>query len=63
MQSTQETPHRYYTVEEVANVLRCSVSSVRWFLRVGRIKSIRPARRRLIPVEAVETFLAAGANR
>ncbi len=54
---------RFYTIEEAAEVLRCSTSTVRWLIHRGRLESVRPARRRLIPVVALETFIAAGAGR
>ncbi len=54
---------RFATIEETAETLRCSVSTVRWLISTGRLTSIKPARRRLIPVEVLEAFIAAGTNR
>jgi len=59
---TTQRDRRYHTIEEVADILRCSLSSVRWYLHTGRLQSIRPARRRLIPVEALEAFIALGSR-
>lgn len=51
---------RLLTVPEVAAVARAPVTSVRGWLADGRLKSIRPGRRRLVPREELERFLAGG---
>jgi excisionase family DNA binding protein len=53
-------PRRFLTIEECAAVARVSVSSVRHWLRTGRLNSIRPARRRLVERVEFERFLAEG---
>ena len=52
----------YYKLEEVAYIFKCSVETVRWWVKQGKLASVRPGRRRLVPVEAVEEFIA-GAER
>jgi len=53
---------RFLTIEECAAVARVSPSSVRHWLRTGKLKSLRPARRRLVDRIEFERFLA-GDNR
>jgi len=48
---------RFVLVAEVAREARVSVSSVRHWLRTGRLVSIRPGRRRLVPREEFERFV------
>jgi len=47
-------------VEEVAEIARVSVETVRYWLKQAKIESIRPGRRRMIRREHLETFLAKG---
>ena len=44
-------------VEEVAILCRASPETVRFWIRTGRLRSIRPARRRLIARAEVVRFL------
>lgn len=48
---------RFLTLQECANEARTAVSTVRYWLRVGKLKSIRPGRRRLVPRDSFERFL------
>jgi excisionase family DNA binding protein len=48
---------RYLLIEEVAEITRSSESTVRYWLSVGKLKSIRPGRRRLIPEAELRRFL------
>jgi excisionase family DNA binding protein len=47
-------------VEEVAQIARVSVETVRYWLKKSKMPSIRPGRRRMIRREHLETFLAKG---
>lgn len=51
---------RFLTIEECAAIARVSVSSVRHWLRTGKLRSVRPARRRLIDRQEFERFLSGG---
>jgi excisionase family DNA binding protein len=44
-------------IAEVAREARVSVSSVRHWLRTGKLNSVRPARRRLIARDEFERFM------
>lgn len=44
-------------LEEVARRCRAPLSSVRHWVRVGKLSSIRPGRRRLVRRSALERFL------
>jgi excisionase family DNA binding protein len=48
----------FLLVEEVAAICRASPETVRFWIRTGRLHSIRPARRRLIARAEVNRFLA-----
>jgi excisionase family DNA binding protein len=45
-------------LEEVARRCRAPLSSVRHWVRLGRLASIRPGRRRLVRRDELERFLA-----
>jgi excisionase family DNA binding protein len=47
-------------VPEVADFLRTSESTVFYLLRTGRLSSVKPARRRLIPRAELVAFLERG---
>jgi len=49
-------------VEEVAAICRVPVSTVRYWLFVGKLPSVRPGRRRLVREDELERFLARGAG-
>jgi excisionase family DNA binding protein len=53
---------RFMLVEEVAREARVSLSTVHHWLRTGRLKSVRPGRRRMIAREDFERFVAALPN-
>jgi excisionase family DNA binding protein len=53
---------RLLTIPEVASVARAPITSVRGWLATGRLQSVRPGRRRLIPRDALERFLAGDAQ-
>jgi excisionase family DNA binding protein len=46
------------TLEEVAKECRTAVASVRLWIRTGRLRSVRPGRRRLVHRGDLEQFLA-----
>lgn len=48
---------RFMLIAEVAREARVSISSVRHWLRTGKLTSIRPARRRLIARDEFERFM------
>ncbi len=59
MESTKNekpTVTGYLTVREVAACLRASPASVRAWVRAGKLGSVRPGRRILVPVEALENL-------
>ena len=51
------TDHELLQLEEVARLARVSVSSVRHWIKVGRLQSVRPGRRRLVRRADLDTFL------
>ena len=53
---------RFLTLEEVAEEARASVSTVRHWLRTGRLASVKLGKRRLVPSESLEALIAAGSN-
>ncbi|MBE5451194.1 DNA-binding protein [Mycobacteroides abscessus subsp. abscessus] len=50
-----------FTVPEAAKPLRCAQSTVWQLLRAGELRSVRVGRRRLIPGDAINEFLARNA--
>jgi excisionase family DNA binding protein len=50
--------HDYLLLSEVAEIARTSVDSVRSWVRSGRLRSVKPGRRRLIRRDELEKFLA-----
>jgi excisionase family DNA binding protein len=44
-------------LDEVAQIARVSVSTVRHWIKVGRLVSVRPGRRRLVRRAELERFL------
>lgn len=55
--------HAFLLIEEVAVLLRTTPNSVRYWIQTGKLKSIRPGRRRLIPRVALDEFLEKSAQR
>lgn len=47
-------------VEEVAEIARVSVETVRYWIKQHKLPSIRPGRRRMIRREQLEVFLGKG---
>lgn len=47
-------------VKEVATMARVSISTVRFWMREGRLRSIRPGRRRMVFRSDLIAFLASG---
>lgn len=45
-------------LEDVAAITRVSIETVRFWIKRGRLASIRPGRRRMVRREDLETFLA-----
>jgi excisionase family DNA binding protein len=54
---------RFLTLDECAAEARVSRSSVRHWLRTGKLRSVRPGRRRLVERSEFERFLAATAQK
>ena len=50
--------HEYLLLEEIAQISRTSVGSVRAWIRTGRLPSVKPGRRRLVRRSDLERFLA-----
>jgi excisionase family DNA binding protein len=44
-------------LEEVAEIARVSTDTVRFWVRRGKLASLRPGRRRMVPRAALEAFL------
>jgi excisionase family DNA binding protein len=57
------TAKRYYTVAEVADIMRCSPKTVWNLCREHEIPATKPAGMWLIPVEPFDAWLAAGSNK
>jgi excisionase family DNA binding protein len=49
----------FLLLDEVARECRAPLSSVRHWIATGRLRLIRPGRRRLVNREALDRFLAA----
>ncbi len=62
LKSAMLDKRRFLTIEELAAEARVSPSSVRHWLRVGKLKSVRPGRRRLIERAEWERWLRAEAH-
>lgn len=60
---SEDTPTgRYYTVAEVAPIIRRSVQSVRLLCVEGKIPATKPAGTWLIPVAEFDSWVQSGAN-
>jgi excisionase family DNA binding protein len=55
------TPPALLLLEEVARELRVSVSTVRHWIAVGKLPSVRPGRRRMVRRLELEAFVAGDA--
>lgn len=60
MSSAQQ--HRFVRIDELAREARVSISTVRYWLRKGRLPSVKLGKRRVVPREAFERMIAVGAN-
>jgi excisionase family DNA binding protein len=47
----------FYTLQEVAQLCRVSLATVRYWVHTSRIESVRPARHRLVPQPALARFM------
>jgi excisionase family DNA binding protein len=45
-------------LEEVAELTRAKLETVRFWIKCGRLRSLRPGRRRLVRRQDLEAFLA-----
>jgi excisionase family DNA binding protein len=50
--------HEYLLLEEIAEIARAPVETVRAWIRSGRLASVKPGRRRLVRRADFEQFLA-----
>ncbi len=55
-----ESRREFLLLDEVASECRASVASVRYWIASGRLRSVRPGRRRLVSREDLERFIAYG---
>ena len=55
-----ESRREFLLLDEVARECRASVASVRYWIASGRLRSVRPGRRRLVSREDLERFIATG---
>lgn len=53
----------FCTLDEVAEICRASLGSVRFWVRTGKLESVRPGRRRLVRRADLDRFLGGGARR
>jgi excisionase family DNA binding protein len=53
-----ENRREYLLLDEVARECRAPVASVRYWIASGRLRSIRPGRRRLVSRDDLDRFLA-----
>jgi excisionase family DNA binding protein len=57
-----ENRREFLLLDEVAREYRAPVASVRYWIASGRLRSIRPGRRRLVSREDLDRFLATGGD-
>jgi excisionase family DNA binding protein len=55
-----EGRREFLLLDEVARECRASVASVRYWIASGRLRSVRPGRRRLVSREDLDRFIATG---
>jgi len=58
-----EGRREFLLLEEVARECWASVASVRYWIASGRLRSVRPGRRRLVSREDLDRFIATGGRR
>jgi excisionase family DNA binding protein len=51
------TTNTYLLLSEVAELARVSIDTVRFWVRAGKLASVRPGRRRMVRREVLEAFL------
>lgn len=49
-------------LDECAAIANVSIDTIRYWIRIGRVGSVRPGRRRLVPREHFLAFLMRGAT-
>ena len=54
--------HEYLLLSEIAEITRVSLSTVRHWVRQGRLASVKPGRRRLVHRDALNRMLNRGAK-
>jgi len=47
-------------INEVAKIARVSPDTVRFWIKTGRLRSVRPGRRRLVRRDVLDAFLSPG---
>lgn len=52
----------YLFLSEVAELARVSVDTVRFWVRAGKLASVRPGRRRMVQRDVLEAFPLRGAS-
>lgn len=55
---TEPIPAMLYRVDEAATALRLSRSLVYELIRSGRLRTVKQGRRRLVPVSALNEYIA-----
>lgn len=50
----------FLLLDEVADLARVSVDTVRFWIRAGKLASVRPGRRRMVRRDVLEAFLRQG---
>lgn len=58
-----ESRREYLLLDEVARECRAPIASVRYWIASGRLRSVRPGRRRLVSREDLDRFLGASTPR
>lgn len=51
---------QYLLLDEVAQQARVSLDTVRYWIRIGKLESVRPGRRRMVAAETLRAFLQEG---
>lgn len=53
-------PSSYLLLSEAAELARVSIDTARYWVRTGKLASVRPGRRRLVRRDVLEAFLERG---
>ena len=56
------TTTTYLLLSEVAELARVSIDTVRFWVRAGKLASVRPGRRRMVQREVLDAFLLRDAS-